>query len=223
MDLILAADLKSGSIVHGKSGRRTEYSPIQTPLASTAEPVQYLQDIRPRYLYIADLDRITGSGSHDSLIPILAGLVETLFLDRGCKTPNDMLDCPRVMNIIGTETAGSDLSAYSGGYLSVDMKDGVVIPQGTDPMRILAAARDCLFEGCTLLDIGGVGTRCGLDAIFLNQCRAMYPGRLLWGGGVSGMEDLILLDKSGYDGVIIATALHTGAVPLDLIRSGCLC
>jgi len=223
MDLILAADLKSGNIVHGMSGRRDEYRPVQTPLASTAEPIRFLQEIRPRYLYIADLDRITGVGSHDSLIPALAREVETLYLDRGCRSPYDMLDCPDVINIIGTETAGSDLSLFAGGFLSVDMKDRHVVPNGTDPVQTLSNAGVCAFDGCILLDIGGVGTRRGLDPEFLERCRTAYPGLLFWGGGVAGMQDLTLLDTCGFDGAIIATALHSGAIPLELIRDGCLC
>lgn len=223
MDLILAADLKNGLIVHGKSGMRDEYRPIVTPLASNAEPARYLKEIQPRYLYMADLDRITGTGSHDSLIPALADQVELLMLDRGCRGPGDMLVHPRVVNVIGTETAGSDLSSYSGGYLSVDMKDGRVLPDRADPVPLLHLAGRCAFDGCILLDISGVGTQRGMIASRLDLYRSAYPGRLLWGGGVSSMEDLYLLEEHGYDGAIIATAVHKGTVPSNLIREGCLC
>ena len=74
-----------------------------------------------------------------------------------------------------------------------------------------------------MLDIEGVGTGRGLDPVFLDRCRAAYPNRLLWGGGVATMEDLYLLKEHDYDGAIIATALHNGAIPLDLIRRGHLC
>lgn len=223
MDLILATDLKNGCIVHGKSGMRDEYRPVVTPHASTAEPVRYLEEVRPRYLYVADLDRITGAGGHDHLIPALADRVDLLLLDRGCHSPADMLEYPGVINIIGTETAGYDFEAYSGGYLSVDMKDGLVIPDGTDPLTVLARAEQCAFEGCILLDIGGVGTQRGLNSSRLDLYRAAYSGRLLWGGGVATMTDLYLLMDCDYDGAIIATALHKGEVSLDLIRGGNLC
>ncbi len=202
---------------------RDEYRPIVSPLVSSADPVRYLQEIGPRYLYAADLDRIMNIGGHDTLIPALAGCVDLLMIDRGCQGPTDMFEYPNVINIIGTETANSDLEAFSGGILSVDMKDGKVIPSGTDPELILRQAGECAFEGCIMLDIAGVGTRRGLDPVFLDLCRAAYPGRLLWGGGVATMDDLYLLEEGGYDGAIIATALHTGAIPVDLIRSGCLC
>jgi phosphoribosylformimino-5-aminoimidazole carboxamide ribotide isomerase len=223
MDLILAVDLKNGCIVHGKSGMRSEYRPIVSPVASTAEPVRYLQEIGPRYLYVADLDRITNIGGHDLLVPALADCVDLLMLDRGCRGPSDMLEYPDVINIIGTETIHSDLEAFSGGYLSVDMKDGRVIPQGSDPCLLLKHAGNCAFEGCIMLDITGVGTRRGLDPEFLDRCRAAYPNRLLWGGGIASLEDLYLLQDSDYDGAIIATALHKGAIPVELIRRGNLC
>ena len=35
--------------------------------------------------------------------------------------------------------------------------------------------------------------------------------------------DLQLLSDAGFDGAIIATALHHGAVPLAWIRRGCCC
>ena len=223
MDLILAADLKNGCIVHGKSGMRDDYRPIVSPLVSTAEPVRYLQEIGPRYLYVADLDRITGTGGHDHLVPALVGCVDLLMLDRGCLGPDDILTHPGVVNIVGTETAGPDLEKFTGGYLSVDMKDEQVIPDGSDPEQMLHRAGSCAFEGCIMLDIGGVGTGRGLNQGFLDRCRAAYPNRLLWGGGVASMDDLYLLKDSGFDGAIIATALHTRAIPVDLIRKGCLC
>jgi phosphoribosylformimino-5-aminoimidazole carboxamide ribotide isomerase len=223
MDLILAADLKNGQIVHGKSGMRDEYRPIVTPLAATSDPAGYLSGIQPRYLYVADLDRISGCGGHDHLIPTLADRVELLMLDRGCRSPDDLIVYPRVINVIGTETAGPDLSRYSGGYLSVDMKDGRVLPDMSDPLPLLARAGESAFEGCILLDISGVGTQRGMAPSRLASLRSAYPGRLLWGGGVSSVRDLFLLDEHGYDGAIIATAVHTGKVPLEMIRRGHLC
>jgi len=51
----------------------------------------------------------------------------------------------------------------------------------------------------------------------------MLPRRLLYGGGVAGVDDIHLLSDIGFDGAIIATAVHRGTVPLDWIRRGCQC
>jgi phosphoribosylformimino-5-aminoimidazole carboxamide ribotide isomerase len=93
----------------------------------------------------------------------------------------------------------------------------------SDPLPLLARAGESAFEGCILLDISGVGTQRGMAPSRLASLRSAYPGRLLWGGGVSSVRDLFLLDEHGYDGAIIATAVHTGKVPLEMIRRGHLC
>jgi len=40
------------------------------------------------------------------------------------------------------------------------------------------------------------------------------------GGGVSGIEDLEKLKELGCSGVLISTAVHRKAIPLDFIRKG---
>lgn len=220
MDLVLAMDLKGGRVVHGKRGERSTYRPLDWGLSPTAEPVPYLGFIRPALLYIADLDRIAGTGSHDREIRACAGMVRRCFVDRGCRDPGDLLSGDTITNVIGTETAGSDLSLYTSGILSLDIRDGRVIPGGRDPRDLLREAADLPFEGCLILDLGAVGTGRGLSAALLAGYRAAYPGYLLFGGGIAGERDLDLLAAEGFDGAIVATALHRGYIPLDAVRRG---
>ena len=63
----------------------------------------------------------------------------------------------------------------------------------------------------------------GLDKGSLEKMRAAYHRKLFYGGGVATIEDLQLLSDAGFDGAIIATALHHGAVPLAWIRRGYCC
>lgn len=223
MDLYLATDLKSGQIVHGKSGMRDWYVPVTSLYAETTEPVRFIEQIKPRYLYIADLDRICGVGDHDALIPALADRTERILLDRGCRSPDDVLVLPRVHMIVGTETAADTLDQFNGGVLSVDIKNDLVIPWNTDPVAFLSSCNRYQFEMVILLDIGRVGTGRGLDTEKLSAFRSAYAGTLLWGGGVSSEEDLVLLEKAGFDGAIIATAVHNGKIPIEYIRRGVFC
>lgn len=223
MNLYLATDLKSGLIVHGKSGMRESYIPVSSLHADTAEPIRFIEQVRPKYLYIADLDRICGIGNHDSLIPALAERTESILLDRGCKGPDDVLNIPGVENIIGTETAAETLDQFSGGVLSVDIKNDLVIPWNTDPALFLSSCNRYRFEMIILLDIGRVGTGRGLSHDMLKAFRAAWSGPLLWGGGVSSVDDLVILAQAGFDGAIIATAVHTGKIPVEYIRSGTFC
>jgi len=223
MKLFLAMDLRQNLVVHGKSGQRETYKPLDWGCSPTAEPIGFVQSIRPEYLYIADLDRIEGTGSHDAIIQKCAKNVRCCYVDRGCQSPSDVLTGENIVNIVGTETGGSDLSRYHGGFLSIDVKQGLVIPSGKDPVEVLTSAQHWDFEGCILLDVSAVGTEKGIDGQMLEKLRRAYDGKLMYGGGVASCADLETISESGFDGAILSTALHRGIVPIEWIRRGCCC
>jgi phosphoribosylformimino-5-aminoimidazole carboxamide ribotide isomerase len=223
MELVLAMDLAHNLVVHGKSGQRATYKPLDWGCSPTAEPVGFVRAIRPKSIYIADLDRIEGTGAHDAMIRACAREVDRCYVDRGCRAPDDLLEGYHIGNIVGTETGGDDLSRYGGGFLSLDIKDGRVIPHGRDPVDVLRQANSWKFDGCILLNISGVGTEAGIESGALRKYRAAYHRKLFFGGGVATVADLHALRAAGFDGAIIATALHRGAVPLAWIRGGRCC
>ena len=223
MDLILAMDLRQNLVVHGKSGHRETYKPLDWGCSPTAEPAGFVRAIRPKFIYIADLDRIEGTGSHDAMVTECADLVNACYVDRGCRSPEDMLHGEHIVNIVGTETGGSRLSEYHGGYLSLDIKDGTVIPSGSSPEAMLRPGR--LLGFCRMhnpqhrggRDTGRPGSRApGKPAVSV-------PGPpSLWRGSGNGHRPGAA--QSGrFDGAIIATALHYGAVPVEWIRRGTVC
>jgi phosphoribosylformimino-5-aminoimidazole carboxamide ribotide isomerase len=223
MELVLAMDLKDNLVVHGKSGHRESYKPLDWGCSPTADPVGFVKAIRPRSIYLADLDRITGKGSHDTVVRQCAARVGRCYVDRGCRGPQDMLDGYHITNIVGTETGGNVLSHYARGLLSLDLKNGSVIPSGRDPVDMLRQANSWKFDGCILLNISAVGTGAGLDRPTLESMRSAYHRKLFWGGGVATPDDLAMLKDAGFDGAIIATALHKGTIPVDWIRRGRMC
>ena len=223
MKLVLAMDLRHNLVVHGKSGLRMTYKPLDWGSSPTADPLGFVKAIGPRNIYIADLDRIEGTGSHDRIIAECARLVSGCYVDRGCRSPEDLLTGYPVTNIVGTETCGDDLSRYNNGFLSLDIKNGRVIPSNRDPAAMLRAANGWKFDGCVLLNIGAVGTETGLDMGTLETLRASYHRKLFYGGGIATIADLELLRDAGFDGAIIATAVHHGTIPPDLIRRGRFC
>ncbi len=223
MKLFLAMDLRQNLVVHGKSGQRASYKPLDWGLSPTAEPLAFIRAIRPKFLYIADLDRIEGTGSHDMIIRQCAQEVGCCFVDRGCHDPSDFLEGERIVNIVGTETGGSSLSRYNGGYLSIDVKDGRVIPCGKDPFEVVTSAQHWEFDGAILLNVSAVGTGQGIDLHLLEKMRSVYDRQLIYGGGVASVGDLEIISQSGFDGAIISTALHRGIVPVEWIRRGSCC
>jgi phosphoribosylformimino-5-aminoimidazole carboxamide ribotide isomerase len=222
MDLILALDLMKGRVVHGARGERATYRPLLLPEIPSSEPVQLVSALSPRYIYIADLDRIMESGEHDAAIRACSLLVERSYVDRGIRSPADFLEGENLVNVVGTETGGVDLARYPGGFLSVDFRDGKVIPRGEDPSEILTRAGEWAFEGCILLNLGKVGTGNGLPPD-LEDLRAACGKKLFYGGGVGSVEDLDRLRDAGFDGAIVATGVHRGVIPLEWVRRGSLC
>ena len=91
MDVVLAVDLKGGYVVHGCSGNRETYAPLTWGLSPSAEPSAYLAVMQPKYLYVADLDRIAMCGDHTEQILRLAERVTELWVDRGCSIPEEYL------------------------------------------------------------------------------------------------------------------------------------
>jgi phosphoribosylformimino-5-aminoimidazole carboxamide ribotide isomerase len=223
MKLFLAMDLRQNLVVHGKSGHRETYKPLDWGYSPTAEPLNYIKNIKPRYLYIADLDRIEGTGSHDTIIRQCAYETECCCVDRGCRSPSDWLAGEHIVNIVGTETGGRDFSLYPGGFLSIDIKDGRVIPCGKDPVDVLSSARHWNFDGCIILNVSAVGTGNGINRAILEKMRTAYNRPLYYGGGVATIEDLEEISRSGFDGAIVTTAVHRGIIPIDWIRRGSCC
>ena len=220
MELILAVDLMGGLVVHGAAGARETYRPLEWGLSPSAEPLEYLAALRPRHVYIADLDRIMLAGDHGTVIARLARRVRTCYVDAGFTSAEECMAATGFTPVLGTETAGDALGDCPGGVLSLDCHDGRVLPQGEDPVSFLERVRELAFDGHLYLEIGSVGTRRGLDPALLARVRSASDRRLLYGGGVGSTADLDLLADAGYDGAIVATAVHRGAIPLDAIRRG---
>ena len=222
LKLILAIDLMNGLVVHGKSGQRDTYAPLTWGLSPSAVPKEYIRNLRPKYVYIADLDSIQEQGDNTIHVQQIAPCVDQVFLDKGDKNPDSIMQTPSILPIIGTETAGCDpvkLSQYSG-ILSVDIKGGATIPCERDPVEFLYEIRHLCFEAIIILNISTVGTSAGLDATFLTRLRAATPLPLYYGGGVATTDDLDMLAAASFDGAIIATAVHKGHIPLSAIQKG---
>jgi phosphoribosylformimino-5-aminoimidazole carboxamide ribotide isomerase len=223
MKLFLAMDLRQNLVVHGKSGQRETYKPLDWGISLTAEPIEYIRTIKPRYIYIADLDRIEGTGSHDAMILRIAREVQCCCVDRGCRLPSDFLEGEHIVNIVGTETGGGDLSRYPGGFLSIDIKNDRVIPCGKEPSEVLAAACRWDFDGCIILNVSAVGTGQGINRMTMKKLRRAYDRPLYYGGGVATTGDLEEISQAGFDGAIVSTAVHRGTIPVEWIRRGSCC
>ena len=89
-----------------------------------------------------------------------------------------------------------------------------------EPAEVALRAVECGVTSLIVLDLAGVGEGQGVPTIPLcrrlrDECRTV---EIITGGGVRHAEDLSALAAAGVDGVLIASALHDGAISADDVR-----
>ena len=238
MVILGVLDLKGGVAVHARGGRRERYAPVQRfgdrPIGG--DPLALAEAFGGcgvAELYAADLDAITRQqGPHEAL----AGIARQapLWLDTGI----DSLDAAHkaagagaARLVVGLETLPSfDVLAAIcdrwGGErvaFSLDLRDGAPIgplAEGATPAALAARAAGAGARAVVVLDLARVGAASGVDLELLARVRQAAPDvRLLAGGGVRGLEDLVALGAGGCDGALVASALYDGRLTADDIAA----
>jgi len=229
MRFILACDLKGGTVVRGVRGDRLHYRPIaeKSRIVTTSEPLGVIGQIKPKETYIADLDRIMGTGDNAPVIASLSRLTRTM-ADVGVKSASDASLALNASNsvILGTETASYDTICESQGkrsIVSIDMKNGEMMYSdpvfNVSPLQALERLNGLELEAVILLDVARVGSGEGIDMDLLAKATGISRHPVIIGGGVRGPEDLERAESCGAEGAIIASAVHDGKVPLELLRA----
>jgi phosphoribosylformimino-5-aminoimidazole carboxamide ribotide isomerase len=194
-------------------------------------------DLGVQECYVADLDAIQGGAIQRTMIRQLAafytGFSGALLVDAGTNLPGgalEVLSCGASEVVVGLETlhAFADLASIVGVVgpsrvvFSLDLRLGnpVLHPAiqdadgaAPDPITLAAQATEVGVSTLLLLDLGRIGTGCGVDLGLVETLRRRFPNiRLLAGGGVLTRKDLDRMRDAGCDGALIASAIHTGRV-----------
>lgn len=243
MQIIPVLDLAGGVAVHAQAGDRSRYAPLISDLVPdrTGDALAVLRAFHDvlgvHECYVADLDAIQGGALQRSLIRELAqfntGFAGALLVDAGTSQPGgalEVLSCGASEVVVGLETlqAFSDLAAIVGAVgptrlvFSLDLRLGnpVLHPAmqdasgvGPDALSLAAQATAAGVATLLVLDLGRIGTGCGVDLGLLATLRRRFPRvRLLAGGGVLTRRDLERMRDVGCDAALVASALHTGRV-----------
>lgn len=252
MQIIPVLDLAGGIAVHAQAGDRLRYAPLRSGLVPerVGDAVALLRAFHAildiHECYVADLDAIQGGAIQRSLIRELAefhtGFAGGLMVDAGTSLPGgalEVLSCGASQVVVGLETlhAFADLATIvnvlgpSRVVFSLDLRLGnpVLHPamqdargSGPDVLTLADQAAGAGANTVLLLDLGRIGTGCGVDLGLLETLRRRFPRlRLLAGGGVLTRLDLERMRDAGCDGALIASAIHTGRVtPADLAALG---
>lgn len=233
MRVIAAVDLLHGQVVRGIAGNRGEYRPIQTRLCATSEPVEVIHALRQqcgiREFYIADLDAILRGQMNWSLYEFLEKEGVSFWLDAGLKGLGQLRELSSrgiSKMVIGLET-WSGLEDLQRGLMdfgtnlmfSLDMKNGQLLSQsaaweGMSPGELVLKLSQTRLKELFLLDLATVGTGLGLSTIpLLKQAKSLKKDwRIITGGGVRTLGDLMQLKEDGADGCVLASALHDHSI-----------
>ncbi len=225
---VFVLDLFNGSAVHAVRGEREKYQPIgaKSRVVETSDPLSILEALRPKEVYVADLDRIMGSGDNLALIGELARKAETM-ADVGISSVEELdllpSDCTPVL---GTETGSLSLieraSSRRNVTVSIDIFRGEVLTCDPAlkfrPLELICELNSLSIKEIILLSLDRVGTSMGLDEGFLRKAADLSDHPILLGGGVKDGSDLDRLEELGLAGALVATAVHEGKIPLEAIR-----
>ena len=234
MRLIGVIDLLGGRAVHARAGKRAEYGPVRAVGGSPIEPGDavalarvYLDRFGLSELYVADLDAILGGPWQHPLVAGVAAVGAPVWLDAGITSVDQAhaaIDLRAAHVIVGLETLPSFnalrqiCAAIDGGRVafSLDLRDGNPIGTAANGLRAhetAASAADAGVGAVIVIDLARVGTGSGPDLDTIARVRRAAPElTLVAGGGIRGVDDVEQLAESGCDGVLVATALHDGAL-----------
>lgn len=228
MEIIPVIDLMHGLVVHARQGRRELYRPLRSPLCDSPEPeavVAGLLGLHPfRTLYIADLDALMGRAPQTALTARLRrGFPDLeLWIDQGWAGPGDFGNSPaggNALPVIGSESLdGARLDWLADPpapfILSLDRRDGKPLGPASLPER-----PELWPETLILMNLSRVGGGGGPDFAQAGEFGRRHPGRRwIAAGGVRHAEDLDRLAALGMAGVLLASALHGGAVDARVLE-----
>jgi phosphoribosylformimino-5-aminoimidazole carboxamide ribotide isomerase len=216
--VIPVIDLQQGRAVHAIGGRRSAYRPLDSPLCRHGEVLPLVrrlhEDLGLGLLYVADLDAIAGGPPQHGLITaICEGLPGLrLWLDGGYRNAVGLAAAgppDRVRPVIGTESWHDPGTLPDiGPVLSID-RDAAGL---RDPSGLAADPRRWP-EDLILMDLSRVGSAQGPALDLLREWQRRAPtARLYLAGGVRDRTDLDTAAAAGAAGVLLASALHRGAL-----------
>jgi phosphoribosylformimino-5-aminoimidazole carboxamide ribotide isomerase len=235
LKIIPVIDILNGVAVHAVRGRRKEYQPLKSILCGSADPVAVASAFKKcgfEELYVADLDAIMGKGDNFSVLEeIVEGTGLRLMVDAGI---GDLDQARQLFQrkvskvIIGTETLpnlvfvketiesfGSDRVV-----VSLDLKTGKVLSKSETLKSMSALQLAGKLQGVgvselIVLDLARVGSGEGVDFALLKGILCSLKIRVLVGGGVRDVTDLVKLKELSVHGALVATALHSGKISVN--------
>lgn len=225
MQVIPVIDIRNAVVVRAIAGRRSDYQPLETPLATTSDPLSVAEGLMSLYafdaLYIADLDAIEARGNNRGAVHAIASRFPALrlWIDAGFRRDADAREwraIETVETVFGSESLLSfdefeKASNNARAILSLDFKGRKFL--GPDALLF---SPDLWPKRVIVMTLDRVGSGGGPDSARLAHIRRAAGERNVFAaGGVRNLEDLRALEHAGAAGALVASALHDGRLTRD--------
>ena len=230
--MIFVMDLLDGVVVHAKRGEREKYVPIHrfSSIVTSSDPARVLEAIKPKEVYIADLNRLMSTGNNRPILKDLRtrNLDLRIMLDYGVKGMEDLKEAVDAEMadkfVLGTETISFELLEEASKSdiindicISLDLFNNEVLTSDTrmkiDPLQLIKELNKFPVRDVIVLELNRVGTKSGIDFEFLARAVELSEHDILCGGGVRNCEDVHKMAAIGVKGALVATAVHDGGIP----------
>jgi len=221
LDIIPVIDILAGQVVQARFGQRETYAPWRSPLGADAKPatvIAGLLRLAPfRTIYLADLDALLGQWPQTDVIAQLVAAFPGVrfWLDQGLPARQSTLALhgDRVTPVLGSESLRDEqLDILRGAghrvILSLDFHNQAIMGSGQ-----LLQRPELWPERIILMNLSRVGSLAGPDVEGAGYFISHFPRhRFIAAGGVRNAQDLHRLATQGVAAVLVASALHNGAL-----------
>ena len=231
MELIPVIDLMGGKAVRAERGDRARYRPLSSALSPSPEPEAVLAAFLKLHpfstVYVADLDAIERRGSNAMVLRRLRAAQPQITFWVDCGLSREA-ECRAWFSqnsdhlVLGSESL-SDLTTLNALtaraeadrlLLSLDFRGAQFLGPS-----VLLEKPTAWPDRIICMTLERVGSGAGVDLGRLADLKRRAPQRRFYAaGGVRGEEDLARLTTAGAAGVLIASALHDGALTREAIR-----
>ncbi|MHA1294135.1 MAG: HisA/HisF-related TIM barrel protein [Promethearchaeota archaeon] len=237
--VIPVIDILNSKAVHAIKGERTKYQPLRSKLFNSSNPYKIIkilhQNLYFNEFYIADLDSIIYKYSNFEILAKISDINEIkIILDPGIV---DIKDISRYSHlnlhklILGLETIKNlevlkkiiNILGSNQVIVSIDMFKGKIISKikeinKQNPFNIIPILNNLKVKEIILLDLFRVGQKLGGVPPLYIKINKLFKNKVLVGGGIKNISDILEYYKNHFSGVLIATALYDGTIKIEEIR-----
>lgn len=229
MDLYPAIDLRDGKAVRllrGDYNKMTVYGDVPLNTAKSFE------DAGAKYLHVVDLDGAKDGGTPN--FELIKSIVKNTSLKvevgggiRSLDVAQKYLDAGVMRVILGTAavTDPDFLEAAVASFadavaVGVDLRDGMVATHGWTQSSELSGLgfcqrlQDLAVKTLICTDISRDGAMQGVnERLYMDLC-SRFDMEIIASGGVTTIDDLVILSHIGASGAILGKSLYTGSIDL---------